>query len=62
MHEARASADSAFTDWAKSVSNCLDLGPVVSQPDLSVSTTSLISSSPITGLVNGSISWRLTNV
>ena len=38
---------------AKSSSNCLTLGPVVSQPERRVSTTAWISSSPISGMWNG---------
>ncbi len=53
MHEFTATEWGAFTASANPSSNRLVFGPVVSQPDLSVSTTSFISSSEIPGLKNG---------
>ena len=50
---AMACSDASPRNAAKSSSNRLAFGPVVTQPDFNVSTTSAISSSPISGSANG---------
>src|SRR6266576_1013812 len=58
VHELSASAPGASRDAANSVSKRLVFGPVVIQSERSVSTTSRISSSPMTGGANGRNSVR----
>ncbi len=50
---AMASSDGSPRNSANAVSKRFAFGPVVTQPDFSVSTTSAISSSPISGRANG---------
>ena len=58
VHELSASAPGASSDAANSVSKRLVFGPVVIQSERSVSTTSRISSSPMTGGAKGRNSVR----
>src|SRR5437879_11355873 len=58
VQEFSASAAGAETAVANSASKRATLGPVVIQSERSVSTTSAISSSPITGAANGRYPFR----
>ena len=58
VHELTATAYDVPTKSANCRSNAFVLGPVVSQPEASVSTTSPISASLMSGLLNGKNSVR----